>query len=65
MFLNSNRIIVFFFFYSIESDALCDGHDYTPQSLHSWLTRVMYVRRTKINPLWNTVIIGGFNKEKP
>ena len=52
-------------YYSIESDCLCDGHVYTPQSMHSWLTRVMYNRRTKINPLWNTVIIGGYHEEKP
>ena len=25
----------------------------------------MYNRRTKINPLWNTIIIGGFSEDKP
>lgn len=54
-----------FEYMNIESDCLCDGHVYTPQSMHSWLTRVMYNRRTKINPLWNTVIIGGYHEEKP
>uniref|UniRef100_A0A4W3H5D7 Proteasome subunit beta n=1 Tax=Callorhinchus milii TaxID=7868 RepID=A0A4W3H5D7_CALMI len=32
-----------------------------PKALHSWMTRVMYNRRSKMNPLWNTVIIGGVN----
>ncbi|KAF3833443.1 hypothetical protein F7725_024647 [Dissostichus mawsoni] len=31
-----------------------------PKAVHSWLTRVMYNRRSKMNPLWNTVVIGGF-----
>lgn len=50
---------------SIESESLCDGHSYSPQSMHSWLTRVMYNRRTRINPFWNTVIIGGYHDNKP
>ena len=51
--------------YRIDSDSLDDGHSYTPKSVFSWLTRVMYNRRTKINPLWNTVIVGGYHEEKP
>ncbi|XP_003384464.1 PREDICTED: proteasome subunit beta type-4-like [Amphimedon queenslandica] len=50
---------------NIESDSYCDGHSYTPRSFYSWLTRVMYNRRTKINPLWNTVIMGGYHDNKP
>lgn len=49
----------------IESDSLDDGHKYTPKSLFSWLTRFMYNRRTRINPLWNTAIVGGYNEDKP
>lgn len=44
----------------IESDSYNDGHDYKPRSLYNYLGRVMYNRRTKMNPLWNTLIIGGF-----
>ncbi|KAK3728473.1 hypothetical protein QZH41_002335 [Actinostola sp. cb2023] len=46
----------------IDDACLDDGHGYTPQSIFSWLTRVMYFRRTKFNPLWNQVIVGGFYK---
>ncbi|KGL80654.1 Proteasome subunit beta type-4, partial [Tinamus guttatus] len=44
----------------IDEELLGDGHSYSPKAIHSWLTRVMYNRRSKINPLWNTVVIGGF-----
>ncbi|XP_074665312.1 proteasome subunit beta type-4 [Strix aluco] len=43
----------------IDEELLGDGHSYSPKAIHSWLTRVMYNRRSKINPLWNTVVIGG------
>uniref|UniRef100_UPI00398E89DE proteasome subunit beta type-4 n=1 Tax=Pristiophorus japonicus TaxID=55135 RepID=UPI00398E89DE len=46
----------------IDEELLGDGHSYSPKAIHSWLTRVMYNRRCKMNPLWNTVIIGGMNK---
>ncbi|XP_072346699.1 proteasome subunit beta type-4 [Scyliorhinus torazame] len=45
----------------IDEELLGDGHSYSPKAIHSWLTRVMYNRRSKMNPLWNTVIIGGMN----
>ncbi|KAM4085321.1 hypothetical protein ACJW30_10G018200 [Castanea mollissima] len=30
-----------------------------PKEVHSYLTRVMYNRRNKFNPLWNSLILGG------
>ncbi len=51
--------------HSIESDSLDDGHKYTPTSLYSWLSTYMYDRRTKINPLWNTIVVGGYHDNKP
>lgn len=56
---------VFILWYRIESESLDDGHHYSPKSLFSWLTRVMYNRRTRINPLWNTVLIGGYEEQTP
>lgn len=44
----------------IDEELLGDGHSYSPKAIHSWLTRVMYNRRSKMNPLWNTVVLGGF-----
>ncbi|XP_028649775.1 proteasome subunit beta type-4 isoform X1 [Erpetoichthys calabaricus] len=44
----------------IDEELLGDGHSYSPKAIHSWLTRVLYNRRSKMNPLWNTIVIGGF-----
>ncbi|KAJ7307243.1 hypothetical protein JRQ81_009239 [Phrynocephalus forsythii] len=44
----------------IDEELLGDGHSYSPKAIHSWLTRAMYNRRCKMNPLWNTVVIGGY-----
>ncbi len=49
----------------IESDSLADGHQYTPSTLYSWLSTYMYNRRTKIKPLWNTIVVGGYHDNKP
>jgi len=49
----------------IDDECLSDGFSYTPRSLHSWLTRVMYNRRSKMNPLWMTVVVGGMQNDKP
>ncbi|KAM8883811.1 proteasome subunit beta type-4 [Synchiropus splendidus] len=46
----------------IDEELLSDGHNYTPRAVYSWLTRVMYNRRSKMNPLWNTVVIGGVDQ---
>jgi len=43
----------------IDDACLNDGHGYTPKSIYSWLTRVMYYRRTRFEPLWNQVVVGG------
>merc|ERR1712004_1537 len=49
----------------IDEECLDDGFSYTPRSLYSWLTRVMYNRRCKFDPLWNTVIVGGMQEGEP
>ena len=36
-----------------------DGEFLTPNEIHSYLTRVMYNRRSKGDPLWNALIIAG------
>ncbi|CAK9441493.1 uncharacterized protein LODBEIA_P53610 [Lodderomyces beijingensis] len=33
-------------------------------NVHEYLSRVMYNRRSKMNPLWNSIVVGGFDKEK-
>ncbi|TFK51413.1 proteasome endopeptidase complex beta subunit [Heliocybe sulcata] len=37
-----------------------DGHNLGPKEIHEYLSQVMYGRRTKINPLWNSLLVGGF-----
>jgi len=36
-----------------------DGIQLTPQEIYSYLCRVMYNRRNKFDPLWNSLIVGG------
>lgn len=49
----------------IEEECIADGFTYKPKALFSWLTRVMYNRRSKMNPLWNTVIVAGMQNDEP
>ena len=37
-----------------------DGHAYGPSELFAWLTRVLYNRRNKFDPLWNSLVVAGF-----
>ncbi|XP_031498511.1 proteasome subunit beta type-4 isoform X2 [Nymphaea colorata] len=36
-----------------------DGNSLGPKEVHSYLNRVMYSRRNKFNPLWNSLVLGG------
>ncbi|CAB0035747.1 unnamed protein product [Trichogramma brassicae] len=49
----------------IDEKCLDDGFTLKPKSLHCWLTRVMYNKRSNFNPLWNNFIIGGIEDGKP
>jgi len=49
----------------VADECLGDGVEYSPSSLFSWLTRVLYNRRSKFNPLWNTMVVGGVHQDKP
>ena len=33
--------------------------------MHSWLTRVLYNRRSKFDPLWNIFLVGGMQDDEP
>jgi 20S proteasome subunit beta 7 len=46
----------------IQDELKEDGFSLPPQAIHSYLTRVMYQRRSKFDPLWNRVIIAGHMK---
>uniref|UniRef100_A0A0C9S8C4 Proteasome subunit beta n=1 Tax=Wollemia nobilis TaxID=56998 RepID=A0A0C9S8C4_9CONI len=36
-----------------------DGNSLGPKEVHNYLNRLMYNRRNKFDPLWNTVVLGG------
>ncbi|OQV14619.1 Proteasome subunit beta type-4 [Hypsibius exemplaris] len=42
-----------------------DGYEWTPKSLHSWLTRILYNARSKFDPLWNSYVVGGLEDGVP
>jgi len=41
-----------------------DGASMSPSMLHQWLTRIMYQRRSKMDPLWNTIVVAGVRDGK-
>lgn len=42
-----------------------DDHPITPEAVHTYLTRVLYNRRSQLNPLWNTVLVAGLYDGQP
>ena len=45
---------------SIEDKANDDGHEMGPKNVFSYLTRLMYHKRSRFEPYWNTWVVGGF-----
>jgi len=43
----------------IDEFTAADGHNLGPAEIHEYLSQVMYARRSKMNPLWNSLIVGG------
>jgi len=39
-----------------------DGCTMTPKEVHAYLCRVMYNRRNKMDPLWNSLVVAGVDK---
>lgn len=37
------------------------GHDLNARNLHTYLSKVMYKRRSDINPLWNHILVAGLD----
>jgi 20S proteasome subunit beta 7 len=44
--------------------AIQDEHPLGPAEIHEYLSQVMYARRSKMNPLWNSLVVGGFKDGK-
>jgi len=41
-----------------------DKHTLGPAEVHEYLSRVLYARRSKFNPLWNSLLVAGFKDGK-
>ncbi|KAH6568051.1 hypothetical protein BASA62_005728 [Batrachochytrium salamandrivorans] len=41
-----------------------DGHQLHPEHIFEFLSRVMYGRRSKSDPLWNALVVGGYRDGK-
>jgi 20S proteasome subunit beta 7 len=44
-----------------EDEVSQDGSRLSPKGAFNWLTRVYYNRRSKFDPLWNQVVVAGFD----
>lgn len=42
-----------------------DGISLKPKALYTWLSRVLYSRRTKMKPLWSTFLVAGIQNDVP
>jgi len=49
----------------IDEECKDDGFNLKPKALHCWLTRVLYNRRSKFDPLWNVIIVAGMQDNEP
>ncbi|KAG1684712.1 Proteasome subunit beta type-4 [Nymphon striatum] len=49
----------------IEEECANDGFNVKPKSLYSWLTRILYNRRSKFDPLWVSLVVGGLQNGVP
>lgn len=41
---------------------LDDGRQLTGREIYNWLSRVMYNRRMRLDPLWNSLLVAGVHK---
>ena len=49
---------------SISESTEGDGHELGPTEIYEYLSQVMYARRSKMNPLWNSILLAGFRNGK-
>jgi len=40
-----------------------EGHEMSAKNLHTYLGKVMYKRRTDMNPLWNAILVAGLDND--
>jgi 20S proteasome subunit beta 7 len=47
----------------VEENYISEGHTMNAKNLHQYLSKVMYQRRSKMNPLWNQTLVAGLDGE--
>ena len=47
----------------IDADIREDRSNMRPSSLHCWLTRLLYNRRSRFDPLWTNIVVGGVEED--
>ena len=47
----------------VENHYTTPGHTLNAKNLHQYLSKVMYKRRSDFNPLWNNLLVAGFDDE--
>lgn len=48
---------------SEDTQSSSTAHTLNARQLHTYLSKVMYKRRSEINPLWNTLLVAGVDEE--
>jgi 20S proteasome subunit beta 7 len=48
----------------IEEFTAQDGHTLGPAEIHEYLARELYYQRTQMDPLWNSLVVGGVKDGK-
>lgn len=46
----------------LQTEEAYDNSTLNAKSLHTYLTKVMYNRRSKVDPLWNAILVAGFDE---
>ena len=49
--------------YRIDDEITDDGTELGADNVYKYLSNVMYARRLKMNPLWNTFVVAGYSRQ--
>lgn len=49
---------------TVKQSQLDDGHELRTSQVFEYITRIMYNRRSKMNPLWNSLLVAGWEQSQ-
>lgn len=52
-------VLIYLLIYRIDDNYDNDGHELTASNIFTLLSNLMYNRRSKMNPLWNALLVAG------